>query len=241
MSWKQYGGIRKNDKLSNLGVGTLVADDIILRQVKVTTHIFDDTIIAKKDIKVHRNLDVSNNVDVSGELIVHKNIHTPSYVFGTNKDISLNYEENDGYRAYISADVNNQYIGLGTNAPKSYFDISSTVVDSFAVRNNLPYIRNILTQNQNESGIIVDTSNDIANIGFFYRDVSNSESIPRVKITADMSNDTLILDNSINYITSQNETNITSKYATLITTVSGDISMNSESIYLTGLSGDIIF
>jgi hypothetical protein len=240
MSWKQYGGIRKNDKLSNLGVGTLVADDIILRQVKVTTHIFDDTIIAKKDIKVHRNLDVSNNVDVSGELVVHKNIHTPTYVFGTNKDISLNYEENDGYRAYISADVNNQYIGLGTNAPKSYFDISSTVVDSFAVRNNLPYIRNILTQNQNESGIIVDTSNDIANIGFFYRDVSNSESIPRVKITADMSNDTLILDNSINYITSQNETNITSKYATLITTVSGDISMNSESIYLTGLSGDII-
>ena len=66
MSWKQYGGIRKNDKLSNLGVGTLVADDIILRQVKVSTHIFDDTIIAKKDIHVYRNLDVSNNIDVSG-------------------------------------------------------------------------------------------------------------------------------------------------------------------------------
>ena len=76
MSWKQYGGIRKNDKLNNLSLGTLVADDIILRQVSVTTHIFDDTIVAKKDIQIHRNLDVSNNVDVSGELVVHKNIYT---------------------------------------------------------------------------------------------------------------------------------------------------------------------
>ena len=50
MSWKQYGGIRKNDKLNNLALGTLVADDILLRQVKVTTHIFEDTIVAKKDI-----------------------------------------------------------------------------------------------------------------------------------------------------------------------------------------------
>ena len=89
MSWKQYGGIRKNDKLNNLALGTLVADDIILRQPSVTTHIFEDTIIAKKDIKVHRNLDVSNNVDVSGELVVHKNIYTSNYVIGTNTDISL--------------------------------------------------------------------------------------------------------------------------------------------------------
>ena len=110
MSWKQYGGIRKNDKLSNLGVGTLVADDIILRQVKVSTHIFDDTIIAKKDIHVYRNLDVSNNIDVSGELVVHKNMYAPNYVFGTNRDISLSYLDTTGYRAYISADVSNEYI-----------------------------------------------------------------------------------------------------------------------------------
>src|SRR6056300_1627954 len=131
MSWKQYGGIRKNDKLSNLGVGTLVADDIILRQVKVSTHIFDDTIIAKKDIHVYRNLDVSNNIDVSGELVVHKNMYAPNYVFGTSRDISLSYLDTTGYRAYISADVSNEYIGFGTNEPKSFIDISSTVVDSF--------------------------------------------------------------------------------------------------------------
>ena len=162
MSWKQYGGIRKNDKLSNLGVGTLVADDIILRQVKVTTHIFEDTIIAKKDIHVYRNLDVSNNVDISGELVVHNNAYAPNYVFGINTDISLSYQDTTGYRAYISADISNEYIGFGTNNPKSFIDISSTVVDSFAIRNNLPYIRNILTQNVNNSGIGVDTNNDIA-------------------------------------------------------------------------------
>ena len=240
MSWKQYGGVRKNDKLNNLALGTLVADDIILRQVKVTTHIFDDTIIAKKDIKVERNLDVSNNVDVSGQLVVHNNIYTPNYVIGVDKDVLLNFEDPNGYRAYISADVNNEYIGFGTNEPKTFIDISSTVVDSFAVRNNLPYIRNILTQNQNDSGIAIDTSMNTSNIGFFYQDVSNSLSVPRSKITADTFNSILTLDSSTNNIVSKKDTNITSEYATTITTVSGDISLNSESIYLTGVSGDIV-
>lgn len=240
MSWKQYGGIRKNDKLNNLALGTLVADDIILRQVKVTTHIFDDTIVAKKDIQIHRNLDVSNNVDVSGELVVHKNIYTSNYVIGTNTDISLNFEEGGDYRTYISSDVNNQYIGVGTNKPNAFFDISSTTVDSFAVRNNLPYIRNILTQNENNSGIAVDTSGNISSMGFFYKDVSNSSSIPRSKITSDSSNSIISLDSSVNIINSLMNTYITSQNATTITTISGDISLNSESIYLTSVSGDTV-
>jgi len=240
MSWKQYGGIRKNDKLNNLSLGTLVADDIILRQVKVTSHIFEDTIIAKKDIQVHRNLDVSNNIDVSGELVVHKNIYTQNYVIGTNTDISLNFEDGGDYRAYISADTNKQYIGVGTNKPNAFFDISSTTVDSFAVRNNLPYIRNILTQNENNSGIAVDTSDNISSMGFFYKDVSNSSSIPRSKITSDPSNGIISLDSSVNIINSLMNTYITSQNATTITTISGDISLNSESIYLTSVSGYIV-
>ena len=240
MSWKQYGGIRKNDKLNNLALGTLVADDIILRQVKVTTHIFDDTIIAKKDIQIHRNLDVSNNVDVSGELVVHKNIYAPNYVIGTKNDLSLNFEEDGGYRAYISADVSNQYIGVGTNNPNAFFDISSTAMESFAVRNNLPYIRNILTQNENNSGIAVDTSDNIASIGFFHKDVSNSSSIPSSKIISDTSNSSLSIDSSFNTIHSYVGTYITSQNATTITTISGDISLNSESLYLTSVSGDIV-
>ena len=240
MSWKQYGGIRKNDKLNNLALGTLVADDIILRQPSVTTHIFEDTIIAKKDIKVHRNLDVSNNVDVSGELVAHKNIYTSNYVIGTNTNISLNFEDGGDYRAYISADTNKQYIGVGTNKPNAFFDISSTTVDSFAVRNNLPYIRNILTQNENNSGIAVDTSDNISSMGFFYKDVSNSSSIPRSKITSDPSNGIISIDSSVNIINSLTSTYITSQHATTITTISGDISLNSESIYLTGISGDIV-
>ena len=240
MSWKQYGGIRKNDKLNNLAIGTLVADDIILRQVKVTTHIFDDTIVARKDIQIHRNLDVSNNVDVSGTLVVHKNIYTPNYVIGTNTDISLNFEEDGGYRAYISADINKQYIGIGTNAPNAFFDISSTVVDSFAIRNNLPHIRNIIAQNGNNSGVAVDTSDNIASIGFFYKDISNSSSMPRSKIISDTSNGTFSLDSSTNIINSHVATYITSQHATTITTLSGDISLNSESIYLTSVSGDIV-
>ena len=240
MSWKQYGGIRKNDKLNNLSLGTLVADDIILRQVSVTTHIFDDTIVAKKDIQIHRNLDVSNNVDVSGELVVHKNIYTQNYVIGTNSDISLNFEDGGDYRAYISADTNKQYIGVGTNKPNAFFDISSTTIDSFAVRNNLPYIRNILTQNENNSGIAVDTSDNISSMGFFYKDVSNSSSIPRSKITSDPSNGIISLDSSVNIINSLMDTYITSQNATTITTISGDISLNSEFIYLTSVSGDIV-
>ena len=239
MSWKQYGGIRKNDKINNMGIGTIVADDIILRQVKVTTHIFDDTIVAKKDIKIHRNLDVSQNVDISGDLVVHQNIYGLNYVLNTNRDISLNIEKAGGFRSYISSDIYKDCIGIGTNKPYAFVDISSVEIDSFAIRNNQPYIRNILTQNQNNSGIVLDTNGDTAGIRFFHRDVSNTNAVPISNIIVDTSDSTLTLDSSFNNITSRNTTTITSELSTNITTHNGDISMNAESIYITSLSGEV--
>jgi len=239
MSWKQYGGIRKNDKLNNIGIGTIVADDIILRQVKVTTHIFDDTIVAKKDIQIHRNLDVSQNVDISGDMVVHQNIYGLNYVLNTNRDISLNIEKADGFRSYISSDIYKDCIGIGTNKPYAFVDISSIEIDSFAIRNNQPYIRNILTQNQNNSGIVLDTNSDTAGIRFFHRDVSNTNAVPISNITVDTSDSTLTLDSSFNNITSRNTTTIASELGTNITTHKGDISMNAESIYITSLNGDV--
>jgi len=239
MSWKQYGGIRKNDKLNNIGIGTIVADDIILRQVKVTTHIFDDTIVAKKDIQIHRNLDVSQNVDISGDMVVHQNIYGLNYVLNTNRDISLNIEKADGFRSYISSDIYKDCIGIGTNKPYAFVDISSIEIDSFAIRNNKPYIRNILTQNQNNSGIVLDTNGDTAGIRFFHRDVSNTNAVPISNITVDTSDSTLTLDSSFNNITSRNTTTIASELGTNITTHKGDISMNAESIYITSLNGDV--
>ena len=239
MSWKQYGGIRKNDKLNNIGIGTIVADDIILRQVKVTTHIFDDTIVAKKDIQIHRNLDVSQNVDISGDMVVHQNIYGLNYVLNTNRDISLNIEKADGFRSYISSDIYKDCIGIGTNKPYAFVDISSIEIDSFAIRNNKPYIRNILTQNQNNSGIVLDTNGDTAGIRFFHRDVSNTNAVPISNIIVDTSDSTLTLDSSFNNITSRNTTTIASELGTNITTHKGDISMNAESIYITSLNGDV--
>ena len=239
MSWKQYGGIRKNDKLNNIGIGTIVADDIILRQVKVTTHIFDDTIVAKKDIQIHRNLDVSQNVDISGDMVVHQNIYGLNYVLNTNRDISLNIEKADGFRSYISSDIYKDCIGIGTNKPYAFVDISSIEIDSFAIRNNKPYIRNILTQNQNNSGIVLDTNGDTAGIRFFHRDVSNTNAVPISNIIVDTSDSTLTLDSSFNNITSRNTTTIASELGTNLTTHKGDISMNAESVYITSLNGDV--
>ena len=239
MSWKQYGGIRKNDKINNMGIGTIVADDIILRQVKVTTHIFDDTIVAKKDIQIHRNLDVSQNVDISGDMVVHQNIYGLNYVLNTNRDISLNIEKADGFRSYISSDIYKDCVGIGTNKPYAFVDISSIEIDSFAIRNNKSYIRNILTQNQNNSGIVLDTNGDTAGIRFFHRDVSNTNAVPISNIIVDTSDSTLTLDSSFNNITSRNTTTIASELGTNLTTHKGDISMNAESVYITSLNGNV--
>ena len=35
-SWKRYGGVNKTDKFKNLTIGTIVADQVLLRQ-KVST------------------------------------------------------------------------------------------------------------------------------------------------------------------------------------------------------------
>ena len=48
------------------------------------------------------------------------------------------------------------------------------------------------------------------------------------------------IDSSFNTIHSYVGTYITSQNATTITTISGDISLNSESLYLTSVSGDIV-
>lgn len=236
MSWKQYGGIRQNDNLKNVGVGTLVADDIILRKVKVSTHVFDDTIVAKKDIQIHRNLDVSQNVDVCGNLVVHNNIHSNKYIFDT--DTTLNK------RSYISSDTTLDYIGLGTHNPLAFVDISSAEINTFSARNNRPLIRNFLTQNALNSGVIVDTSNDIANINFQYRNVNkilleNEFPEPRSKISVDISNSIFTIDSSINNIVSKDTSSFSSKNGTVISTLSGDNTIIGESNIITSVSGDI--
>ena len=44
-SWRQYGGIRKNESMQNLSIGTLVADKVILREKTSTTVSFTENVI----------------------------------------------------------------------------------------------------------------------------------------------------------------------------------------------------
>jgi hypothetical protein len=77
-SWKKYGGIRNTDQFHNLNIGTLVADQVLLREKVATTTIFNTLLEARGGLTV-TSINATNNIDICNNLIVYNDINiTPS-------------------------------------------------------------------------------------------------------------------------------------------------------------------
>lgn len=249
-SWKKYGGTYKSDKYNSIGVGTMVADQVLIRQRVITSSQVEGSLTVGEFLSVGKDLTVSNNISVSGELYVGKSEYiTEKLYFNKIRD------DNNNYTAFISGNSKSGRLGIGTTAPTSFLDINvsnsettsgiggstigSDITDVLTVRNSNNKIRNIIAQNINKSGIVVDTIGNIASMGFYKGNVDISAAIPPINITADPSNSILTLNSKDNNITSTNNTNITSAYNTnirgniidlsannIVTTSNNDLSMN---------------
>ena len=234
-SWKKYGGIYKSDKYNSIGVGTMVADQVLIRQRVITSSQVDGSLLVGGNVSVGEYLTVENNTSISGEIYADKSVYVSDKVI-FNKET----DTNNNYIAYISGNSKLGRLGIGTTAPKSFLDINvsssstnsvvdgstigSTITDVLTIRNNNNKIRNIIAQNVHNSGIVVETSGNIASMGFYKGNVDISAAIPPVYITADPSNSILTLSSKDNNISSSNNTNITSTYNTNITSNLIDLS-----------------
>jgi hypothetical protein len=237
-SWKKYGGMYKSDKYNSIGVGTMVADQVLIRQRVISSSQVDGSLLVGGNVSIGEYLTVSNNTSISGEIYADKSVYVSDKVF-FNKET----DTNNNYIAYISGNSKLGRMGIGTAAPKSFLDINvssssensivdgstigSTITDVLTIRNSNNKIRNIIAQNVHNSGVVVDTSGNIASMGFYKGNVDISASIPHASITADPSNSTLTLSSKYNNITSSNNTNITSTFNTNIASNIIDLSANN--------------
>ena len=222
-SWKKYGGIYKSDKYNSIGVGTMVADQVLIRQRVISSSQVGGSLIVGENMSVGIDLTVNQNAYIKKDIHVEQSAYVSDKIF-FNKVA----DTNNNYTAYIAGNSKSGRLGIGTLLPTSFLDINvsdtisnsgiggstagSSITDVLSVRNSNNKIRNIIAQNVHKSGVVVDTIGNIASMGFYKGNVDISASIPTLSITADTSNSILTMSSKDNNITSSNNTNITSTY-----------------------------
>lgn len=168
MSWRKYGGknIITNDTIN---VGTVIANQFLTRTTLSTTNTFD-------------------NINVLGEAIIHYNSYLKKDVFvGRNEFISNNlYVKN---KIMLGIDISNnidpyayfagnQYnIGVNTINPSTVFHITGSNTNILTVDTKSAIIRNIIGQNVNKKGIVIEAEDNYSNLYFYNDSNTNAKNI----------------------------------------------------------------
>ena len=171
-SWKKYGGTSKIDSLNSISVGTIIADQFISRSVRPTFQFYNGTIEVTVDLQANRNLISGNSIYVGIDSFVAGNSYINNKLFFGQKNT---LPQNTNY-AYMYGNATN--IGINTVSPKTAFNITGTVenvTDILTVESSNVYIRNIIAQNKNQRGLVIDASDTVTNIQF-YNDVSTNRA-----------------------------------------------------------------
>ena len=85
-SWKQYGGVQKTDRFQNLGIGTLIADQVLLKQKNTTNFKINGSLFVTGDILALGGGNIYSNND----LYVPQNTYLTNHLyFGTQIQFNL--------------------------------------------------------------------------------------------------------------------------------------------------------
>jgi len=222
-SWKQYGGIYKSDKLHNVGIGTLVADSVLLRQKNLTQFTVQGTINVSQDAIIQGQLNLSGNANLSRDLYVSQNAYLSNKLFfgTTTPDPASTY-------SYIfgNSQSSTGTFGINTLTPSTVLDINGTVQNVLAVRTSASAIRNILAQNSSSNGVTSQADNNSASIGFFYGNVATATN-PNSSISATSGN-TITITSKTAIINSSATSTINSLGGNTVIYSTGSTNMTSK-------------
>ena len=235
-SWKQYGGISDLDSYNFINANTIIADQFVSRSTKPDFQFFNGTFQVSLDLSAGINVLAGNSMYSDVDLYVNRNIYSNNKIFfggnllaNTGNVFPVRDTATDAVYFYGDA----SYIGVNTLQPKTLFNINATLptdTDILTVENQNDYIRNIIAQNKNERGIVIDASNATSNIHFYIDSSTNISNAPNASITYNINGSLLT--------TTTNEI-LQSSRQTRIDTSGGTIFMSDEKTQIDS-SGDII-
>ena len=214
--WKKYGG--SVDLLNNLTVGTIVADSLSLNNFYLGNwdicgglRVKDNGLVSK-NMDICGNLAIGNNVNINGQLTLSRDaVFNGNLVIYNDVYMTSNIYFDPNGKTLLHANAG----GFGFNRynPIATMDISSDRVQTIYLKSSATSNRNVIAQNVNSHGIVVNANDASAEInmfvdtsmnidgtgtpnaklkytsgGDFYFDVSNVLHIkPRVVFSADLS------------------------------------------------------
>ena len=166
-SWKQYGGIYRTNKFHNFSIGTLVADDILLRQK------------------------YSGEFEVLGSINVQETVFAAGIEIKSNNNLILDLSTNSIFysKLYFGDSTNNANlstdyltggtggIGINTNDASGTFHVvgQSGNNNDLVVSSENTQSSSILTKNMTDKGIRVVAS-DVSSALLFYNDNTVGDS-----------------------------------------------------------------
>lgn len=184
MSWRTYGGVRKQDNLKNITVGTIVADQILLREKYSGIIDFKSSITVQGTTLTSQLVSKQNiyslfDTNVGQDLYVNRKLY-----FGiTYADFAAITSANYGYplttintNAYIFG--NSKSIGINTQAASAVFEINATTsadTDILTVGSQTTTTRSIIAQTVSKRGVVV-TANTGSSMIDFFNDVSTDKT-----------------------------------------------------------------
>ena len=179
-SWKQYGGISKMDDFNVINASTIIAEQFVSRSTKPIYQYLNGTFEVSMDLSAGINIMSGNSIYSDVDIFVNNNIHANNKIyFGGNTFVNNGNTfpavADDDNHAFLYGNAN--FIGLNTTTPNSIFNITGVIdtdTNIVTIESKDNYIRNILGQNVNKKGVVLDADDTSANIHFF---IDNSTNI----------------------------------------------------------------
>jgi hypothetical protein len=181
-SWKQYGGTKNLSKDNNITTHTLVCDNFVLRSAYVGTFTIDGGLVVSDVAKFGKDVDISGNLIASklnissgfilNDLSINGNLEVlQNTTLQQNVNIYDTLSFGQGGNSYLFGNQTQELLGLNTPTPQATLDIVGNTSEVLNVYSNQPTNRNIIARNQNNHGIVVQTS-DISSSLQFYNDTT---------------------------------------------------------------------
>ena len=192
-SWKQYGGQSKMDNFNVINASTIVAEQFVSRSTKPIYQYLHGTFEVSMDLSAGINILAGNSIYSNVDLFVNKDIYSNNKIYFGGNTFNNTYADFPDYtfparainstHAFFFGDAS--FVGLNTVSPETNFHITATIpehTDILTIENKNAYIRNIMAQNKNKKGIVMDANDTNSNIHFFTDNSTNSLNTPDATI-----------------------------------------------------------